>query len=330
MVYMSMPINEAGFTDLFFHPADYSAGARTSITLFSSLRCQSKAMFMVPLVHIARLGELIQQQKGRLLMVVLVTLIVGIGWTVILTIFLSYTYGAYNFNDLPFTRYPPRVYDALVKALKEVPEYKPERYLFLGAGALIFSVMSFLRYRFTWVAPASYGDDCASGTRDAFDDVYFDCVECQSDYSSDWRGIALSAQQTLFCRDARGLWTCRVRVISGGSNLVSRTRASHAFVVGDMSDQSLATRAVRGAFWTGGGLGVHLIVTLIFFRILNLEDMGYFIWAQRVLVLFQMVGVLGSKRRADKISRCLADPFFLCFLGLSFCGDRAFCRVYSE
>jgi len=42
-----------------------------------------------------------------------------------------------------------------------------------------------------------------------------------------------------------------------------------------MSNQSLATRAVRGAFWTGSGLGVHLIVTLIFFRILNLEDMGY-------------------------------------------------------
>ena len=42
------------------------------------------------------------------------------------------------------------MYDGLVKALKEVPEYKPERYLFLGAGALIFSVMSFLRYRFTW------------------------------------------------------------------------------------------------------------------------------------------------------------------------------------
>lgn len=150
VVYMSMPINEAGFAGLFFHPADYSAGARTSITLFSSLRCQSKAMFMVPLVHIARLGELIQQQRGRLLMVVLVTLVVGIGGTIILTIFLSYTYGAYNFNDLPFTRYPPRVYDALVKALKEVPEYKPERYLFLGAGMLIFSVMSVLRYRFTW------------------------------------------------------------------------------------------------------------------------------------------------------------------------------------
>ena len=77
--------------------------------------------------------------------------------------------------------------------------------------------------------------------------------------------------------------------------MVSRTRASHAFVVGDMSNQSLATRAVRGAFWTGGGLGRASDRDTDFFRILNLEDMGYFIWAQRVLVLFQMVGGIGAK-----------------------------------
>lgn len=150
VVYMSMPINEAGFAGLFFHPADYSANARTSITLFSALRCQSKAMFMVPLVHIAKLGEMIAQEKGRLLPIAILTLVVGIGGTVVLTLFLSYSHGAYNFNDFPFTRYPPRVYDALVKTIKEVPEYKPERYVFLGAGAFLFSAISFLRYRFTW------------------------------------------------------------------------------------------------------------------------------------------------------------------------------------
>lgn len=150
VVYMSMPINEAGITDLLFHPGDYSSGARTSITLFSAVRGQSKAMFMVPLVHIAKLGEVIGKQKGRLLGTVILTLVVGVGGGIALTLYWSYSFGAYNFNDLPFSAYPPRVYDALVNAIKEVPEYKPERYLFLGAGAAIFSAMSFLRYRFTW------------------------------------------------------------------------------------------------------------------------------------------------------------------------------------
>ena len=151
VVYMSMPINEAGITDLLFHPTDYSAGARTSITLFSAIRTQSKAMFMVPLVHAAKLGDLIQKSPRRLLCAVVATLVVGIGGNILYTLYLSYTYGAFNFSDLPFTAYPPRVYDALVNQIKEVPVMKPERYALVGSGIVLFSVMSVLRYRFTWL-----------------------------------------------------------------------------------------------------------------------------------------------------------------------------------
>ena len=57
--------------------------------------------------------------------------------------------------------------------------------------------------------------------------------------------------------------------------------------------QSLATRAVRGAFWTGGGIALQMLVILVFFRELSLEDMGLFDWAQRVAVLVSLVGALG-------------------------------------
>ena len=150
VVYMSMPINEAGITDLLFHPTDYSAGARTSITLFSAIRTQSKGMFMVPLVHAAKLGDLIKGSPRRLLGAIVVTLVVGVGANILYTLYLSYTYGAFNFSDLPFTAYPPRVYNGLVNVIKEAPVMKPERYALIGAGMILFSVMSVLRYRFTW------------------------------------------------------------------------------------------------------------------------------------------------------------------------------------
>jgi len=150
IVYMSMPINEAGFTDLFFHPTDYSANARTSITLFSAIRTQSKAMFMVPLIHAAKLGDLIKGPSRRLMLAIVGTLVVGVGANILYTLHLSYAYGAFNFSDLPFTAYPPRVYDGLVKAIKDVPVMKPERYALVGMGVVLFSVMSVLRYRFTW------------------------------------------------------------------------------------------------------------------------------------------------------------------------------------
>ena len=150
VVYMSMPINEAGITDLLFSPSDYTAAGRTSITLFSAIRTQSKGMFMVPLVHAAKLGDIIKGSPRRLLVAIIIALVVGVGANIIYTLYLSYTYGAFNFGDFPFTAYPPRVYDALVNQIKEVPEMKPERYVFVGAGAAIFSIVSLLRYRFTW------------------------------------------------------------------------------------------------------------------------------------------------------------------------------------
>ena len=80
----------------------------------------------------------------------MVTLVVGVGANILYTLYLSYTYGAFNFSDLPFTAYPPRVYNGLVNVIKEAPVMKPERYALIGAGMILFSVMSVLRYRFTW------------------------------------------------------------------------------------------------------------------------------------------------------------------------------------
>ena len=85
---------------------------------------------------------------------------------------------------------------------------------------------------------------------------------------------------------------------------------------GCVGDQSLATRAVRGAFWTGGGLGIQLIVTLIFYRMLDLEAMGYFTWALRIAVLFPLIGTLGLNdalvRHKDARDAHFSAAFWAC------------------
>lgn len=80
-----------------------------------------------------------------------------------------------------------------------------------------------------------------------------------------------------------------------------------------MSEQSLATRAVRGAFWTGGGIVIQLVVTLIFFRVLNLEDMGYFTWAQRLVVLCPLFSALGLNDALVKYQEAAASHFNAAF-----------------
>ncbi|MCZ6632639.1 MAG: lipopolysaccharide biosynthesis protein [bacterium] len=60
-----------------------------------------------------------------------------------------------------------------------------------------------------------------------------------------------------------------------------------------MNDQSLATRAIRGVFWTGSPIGLQLVISLAFFRYLPLEEMGQFHWALSVVMLFQIICALG-------------------------------------
>ncbi len=99
-----------------------------------------------------------------------------------------------------------------------------------------------------------------------------------------------------------------------------------------MGEQSLATRAVRGAFWTGGGIVVQLVVTLIFFKVLALEDMGYFTWAQRIVLFLPLISALGLNdalvKFQDATEAQFSTSFWACLLlGL---GLYAGLVVYAE
>jgi len=60
-----------------------------------------------------------------------------------------------------------------------------------------------------------------------------------------------------------------------------------------VSTQSLATRAVRGAVWTGGGLAIQMAVSLVLYKLLPLAEMGQFDFALRVVTLAALVCALG-------------------------------------
>jgi hypothetical protein len=114
-------------------------------------------MFMPPLVHAARIGDLVGRHKHRLVIGIVLTLVIGLSAAVYYSLYLGYVHGAYNFNDFPFTRYPPRTYDGLVKAIKGEEKWEAERYLFLVAGIVTYSLVSIARYRIPWWPLAPIG-----------------------------------------------------------------------------------------------------------------------------------------------------------------------------
>lgn len=151
VVYFSMPMSGHGLLPFVFGgPNVFDPPTQTALRVVDSLAAQGKGMFMPPLVHAAKIGDMIQHHRKRLVLGIGLTLVLGIGTAIIYTLYLGYTVGAYNFNDYPFTRYPPGAYDGLVKVLKSEETWEIERYYFLLLGILIFAGVSFMRYRFSW------------------------------------------------------------------------------------------------------------------------------------------------------------------------------------
>lgn len=150
VIYFSMPMTPNGLLPFIFGPKSFDASTLTALRLVDSVRSQSKAMFMPPLVHAARIADMAGRNKKLLVVGIGLTLVIGIGAAIAYSLYLGYLHGAYNFNDFPFTRYPPRTYDGLVKALKGEEKWESERPLFLLLGVGIFAAVSLMRYRFTW------------------------------------------------------------------------------------------------------------------------------------------------------------------------------------
>jgi len=157
VVYFSMPMSPNGILPFVFGPKSFDGSTLTALRLVDSVRSQGKAMFMPPLVHAVRIADMAGRNKHRLILGIALTLIVGIGAAIGYSLYLGYLYGAYNFNDYPFTRYPPGAYDGLVTALKGEGTWEKERPFFLLLGAGVFVLASIMRYRFAWWPLAPIG-----------------------------------------------------------------------------------------------------------------------------------------------------------------------------
>jgi O-antigen/teichoic acid export membrane protein len=57
--------------------------------------------------------------------------------------------------------------------------------------------------------------------------------------------------------------------------------------------QSLATRTVRGMFWTGSAFALQVLTTLVFYRFLGAAPMGGFEWALIIVMLLALASDLG-------------------------------------
>ncbi|MEE2753494.1 MAG: DUF6785 family protein, partial [Candidatus Latescibacterota bacterium] len=125
--------------------------ASIAVLAFSqNMTCYGKGMVLPPITQITRIRDHMKDRGGRLAIAVCLAFAASYVISTVFTLWLGYTDGAYNFSAYPFTYYSRRIFDRVVYRLSHPWQIDPHRLMFMASGMILMSILTFLRYRFSW------------------------------------------------------------------------------------------------------------------------------------------------------------------------------------
>ena len=148
LVYVRAPLTPQNFSTFTLGTINLSGASLTASGFTYTLLSQGKGLFMVPLVHAAKVGEGLTGDRRRLGWAIIWSVLVGIVLCVFLTLHWGYENGAYNFNDYPFSSGSKGAFTYTLNKIRNPADVDWTRLSFMGAGATTMIALIFLRYRF--------------------------------------------------------------------------------------------------------------------------------------------------------------------------------------
>lgn len=101
-------------------------------------------------VHVARLGDWLRGSRRPLLWAVLVAVVVGGVTSLLFTLQLAYSHGAYNFDAWEFQSGNVQIVSGIVSQMADLTQPNRAQLTCLAVGATICTALIYLRYRFPW------------------------------------------------------------------------------------------------------------------------------------------------------------------------------------
>jgi hypothetical protein len=151
LVFISVPVGAPEILVYTLGSRNLSRSALTAFAASNALTAYGKGLFLPASVHAARIGDSCPPgDRRRLLTGVLLAFLAGAVTSVVYTLYLGYTQGAYNFNDFPFSRYSQAGFSTALAQMRNPEPPDAERMFLFGTGALVMSALTILRYRLTW------------------------------------------------------------------------------------------------------------------------------------------------------------------------------------
>jgi len=151
LVFVSTPVGAQGFVTSALGSQNLSGSSLTALAFTSAIYAYGKGLFMPAVAHGAKIADGCPSVgRRRVLAGIVLSFAVGSAVSIIFTLYLGYTYGAYNFNDFPFTRYSKSGFASMLAQMNNPAPANWMRLSLFGIGAGMMSLLTFLKYRFVW------------------------------------------------------------------------------------------------------------------------------------------------------------------------------------
>ncbi len=157
--YTNVPAGPWGLVGPFFGGGMVDSNTRVALRYGGFLTSHFKGLFLPALSHAGRVAEGVRGNRRNLIVAIGLGFIVSLAVCVILTLYLGYRDGAYNFNSWEIVRAGERhfkstatwVKNGIVKA-PTLPVYieHPDHMGFFGLGGGIMALLIYLRHRLVW------------------------------------------------------------------------------------------------------------------------------------------------------------------------------------
>ena len=148
LVYMQTPLNETMFTFGAFGTVRVPASQIVGMVGPYSLTVNGRTPLMPGILHIGYIGAKIGGTARRMFTTIVIGLIVAYLAGSAYSIYISYAHGVTTFHSPSFVTHGGSTYALLIERMQARVGVDPGKWMFLGIGAVVMSVLTFLQYRF--------------------------------------------------------------------------------------------------------------------------------------------------------------------------------------
>ena len=149
LVFLRGPLIAQPFTAYTLGVSTMSPTGMASLAVSYAWFCDIKSFFMPAIAHAAKLSDALKLRRRAVIVAVCVALVVAVLTSLGYTLGMGYSRGAYNYGDWIFRGGAETPYNAMVRKMRNPFDTDWRRLFFLGAGATVMALLTFLRYRFT-------------------------------------------------------------------------------------------------------------------------------------------------------------------------------------